>query len=260
MSPRLWLTRPADQAAATGAAFAALGFQVQLVPALEIAPLATADQQQAVRNRILDFDRYQWAIFVSQNAVRYGAAWLDEYWPQLPLHSQFLAVGQATAQALHDAGLPVVSELTITRAMNSEALLALPELQAVADQQILIFRGLGGRTYLGDTLRARGARVDYCELYQRQAPAGLNSQVAKALSAGPAWLCVHSGESLHHLHAALIAAGGGQPWRQWPLLVPGERVAELARGLGFDTLLVAENATDSAMCARLQQALAGEQE
>lgn len=255
MMPRLWLTRPAHQAEASAAAFSALGFSVIPVPALEIAPLSDAEQRQAVRNRILDFDRYSFAIFVSQNAVRYGAQWLDEYWPQLPLHSRFLAVGQATAEALKDAGLPVVAELPLTSAMNSEALLALPALQSVADQQIIIFRGLGGRTHLGDTLRARGARVDYCELYHRRAPAGLAAQVADALRQGPAWLVAHSGESLQHLHRALSAQAAAGDWRRWPVLVPGERVAQLAKSLGYEKVLTADNATDTAMCARLQQAL-----
>lgn len=256
MKPRLWLTRPAQQAPATARQFAALGFTVVPVPVLEVVPLAEAAQIHAARARILDFDRYDFAIFVSQNAVAYGAALLDDYWPQLPLHSRFLAVGQATAQALAVAGLPVVSKLPLNSAMNSEALLALPELAQVEGQQVLIFRGLGGRDHLAHSLRARGARVDYCELYRRQCPAQAARQVADALALGAAWLSAHSGESLHNVHALLQAQAPAADWLQWPLLVPGARVAALAGELGFQQILTADNATDQAMVARLQQALA----
>lgn len=255
MKPRLWLTRPAQQASETERRFAALGFAVVSVPVLEIVPLVEAEQMHAARARILDFDRYDFAIFVSQNAVAYGAALLDDYWPQLPLHSRFLAVGQATAQALVDAGLPVVSELPLSSAMNSEALLALPELAHMENQQVLILRGLGGRDHLASSLRARGARVDYCELYRRQCPAQAPARVADALALGAAWLSAHSGESLHNLHALLQAQAPSGEWLRWPLLVPGERVAALAGELGFQQVLTAHNATDQAMVARLQQAL-----
>ncbi|MBB3169681.1 uroporphyrinogen-III synthase [Simiduia aestuariiviva] len=260
MKRRLWLTRPAHQAAATTQAFSAPDVDVVSVPVMAIAPLREPAQQQAVRDRILDFDRYDFAIFISQNAVHYGTEWLDEYWPQLPLHCQFLAVGQATATALSAAGLPVVSELPLTSAMNSEALLALPALSELKDKQILIFRGRGGRTHLGDTLRARGARVDYCELYERELPVDAPARVGDALALGPAWLSVHSGESLQHLYQLLQDQADSYSWRTWPLLVPGARVAAMAEAMGFSHILVADNATDGAMAARLRQALTAAQD
>ena len=257
MKPRLWRTRPIKQWDATAALFETLGFDVLAVPVLEIVPLDDPEQIQSVRARILDFDRYDFAIFVSQNAVEYGAAWLDDCWPELPWHSRFLAIGQATARALAQAGLPVVSEVPISSAMNSETLLALPELSDLHDKHVLIFRGLGGRDHLADSLRTRGAQVDYCELYRRELPAQAAAQVAEAVAQGPAWLSVHSGESLHNLHTLLEQQAPGDHWHAWPLLVPGERVAKQAQKLGFSQLLVAENATDTSMAACLQCALTG---
>lgn len=253
MMPRLWLTRPTAQAADTAQAFSALGFDVLPVPVLEIRPLADADSQQRIRSQILDFDQYDAAIFVSQNAARLGAGWLADFWPQLPLHSRLLAVGAATAQCLREAELPTVGAPALDSAMNSEALLALPELQQLEHRKVLILRGRGGRTLLGDSLAARGARVDYCELYERAVPAEALDTVRAALARGPAWLSVHSGESLANLCQLLDALQAAV--RHWPILVPGERVAALAAERGFSHILCALNASDAAMTRALADAL-----
>ncbi|AFU99534.1 uroporphyrinogen-III synthase [Simiduia agarivorans] len=252
MSRRLWLTRPAAQAAESRAAFAALGFEVLDVPVLAIEPVTGEAERQAIRTRILDFDRYHWAVFVSQNAVREGVAWLSDYWPQLPLHTRYLAIGAATGRALEQAGLPVVGRPAIDSAMNSEALLALPELADLTDQAVLLFRGEGGRTHLADTLSARGARVDQLALYRRVLPDQAASSVAGALAAGDAVLTVHSGESLDNLCQTLANQQALEACLTWPLVVPGERVAALAETRGFRHITVAVNASDNAMAEALQ--------
>ena len=261
MKPRIWLTRPKVQSTNTQLAFEALGFRVLSAPVLEIKAVESAAAVQAIRQRVLDFDRYDMAIFVSQNAVSYGCAWLDQFWPQIPTECRFFAIGSATRDALLDAGLPVVGAMTVSAAMNSEALLATEEMAQVRGKRIVIFRGEGGRTYLGDSLQARGAQVDYCELYTRALPADAHKAVAQALDEGDAWLSVHSGESLQNLVTLLkeskpISHQATQDiWLNWPVLVPGQRVAELATQMGFKQILVAENATDNAMCEALKKQL-----
>lgn len=253
MKPKIWLTRALAQAASTRTLFESVGFEVLPVPILAIEPLVESADQQAIRDLILNFDRYDFALFVSQNAVAFGVPWLDQFWPQIPPHCRFLAVGSATQEALSSAGLPVMGDRLIGSAMNSELMLNLPELAEVKGKRIVVFRGQGGRTFLGDSLRSRGARVDYCELYKRQLPETAHGHVASAMQQGDAWLSVHSGEALIHLCALL--RGHGEDWLQWPILVPGDRVAELAHKEGFEQVIVAVNATDIAMGAALQEAL-----
>ncbi len=52
---------------------------------------------------------------------------------------------------------------------DSEAVIALPEFaaDAVRGRKVLIFRGDGGRELLADTLRERGASVEYVTCYRR---------------------------------------------------------------------------------------------
>lgn len=243
---RVIITRPQAQVAAWQDCLTAAGIASVAAPLLAIEPVTAEAECQAIKNIVLDFDHYQLAIFVSQNAVTYGGDWLDRYWPELPAGIQYLAVGRATAAKLRTLGVGVQEA---GAAMNSEALLALPELQQVAGSRVVIFRGCGGRALLGEELQRRGASVDYCELYHRRMPASAGEQLA-AVAPGPGDLfSVHSGETLDNL-CQLLAAGAFNSFHT-PVLVPGDRVASMARQAGFKTVVKAENASDEAMLRAL---------
>jgi uroporphyrinogen-III synthase len=78
-------------------------------------------------------------------------------WPQMPT----LAVGATTAASWQESGV----QPQVPQDARSEGLLALPALNAVRGKRILILRGDGGREFLAEQLRGRGALVDYCECY-----------------------------------------------------------------------------------------------
>lgn len=82
---------------------------------------------------------------------------------QWPATVAFFAVGQSSADILAKANLPA----TVPLEARSEGLLALPQLQDITNQSVVIIKGYGGRELLADTLRARGALVSEWELYQR---------------------------------------------------------------------------------------------
>ena len=154
---RVLVTRPTHQAVNWQRLLEAQGAQTLTAPLLAIEECQGPDARQQIKNRILDLDLYQHAIFVSQNAVAFGCQWIDEYWPQLPMGVAFYAVGKATAQALAQYQIDSVVDTNVDSScpehldaapMNSEALLTLPQLQQVAGEKILIFRGQGGRPLL----------------------------------------------------------------------------------------------------------------
>lgn len=243
---RVWVTRPEAQAQATAQLLEQLGCQYWLQPVMSIKPI---EPGPAERSQVLALDNYHAAIFISQNAVQYGLALIDQLWPQLPVGLHLMAIGKATAKALQNHGLVVQSA---TGAMDSEALLALPELQQLSDQKVLIFKGVGGRGYLSDTLATRGAQVDECALYQRcrEVRAVANLQACDFGALATDTLLAYSGESVQYLTQTLAGAGRLELLGQ-PLVVPGERVADIARQLGYQQVRVAENASDSAMLAQL---------
>ncbi len=254
------VTRPEAQAKIWARALEAQGARVQVAPLMALEPVADAAAKQAIKQCIMDFDLYQKAIFVSQNAVAYAFDWLEDYWPQLPIRVEYYGVGERTARALEAHQVPVTAWQS-DGPMNSEALLAAPELQSVADQRIVIFRGVGGRGVMADTLRRRGARVDYCELYQRHCPEQASTELAQALDGvekGPLVVALHSGETLDNYHR--VGQQLAPPYRHRladaTLLVPGDRVEEQAYALGYSRVLKAENATDPSMLATLTRAAA----
>jgi uroporphyrinogen-III synthase len=253
------VTRPIDQAEPWIKYLQSLGAETTHIPAIGILPIDNKAETENLKQKILDLDKYQKLIFVSQNAVTHGVEWIDRYWPQLPSDQDFFAIGAATARLLKEKlshyELPVASSAEET-AMNSEALLDLPAMQKVKGQQILLFRGQGGRTLLSEVLEARGAKVDYCELYKRILPITFNFAAFdhfKNTTKQPV-TSVHSGESLNNLCQLISTIKDKKhlPWlKEQALLVPGERVAEQAKTLGFNEIIVAKNATQKSMTGAL---------
>ena len=206
----------------------------------------TISESQAIKNRILDFDSVDIAIFVSARAARLALDWLDQYWPMLPQGVRYLAVGEHTAEVLIQYGCGAV----YPDLQSSEGLLAMPELEDVTDRRITIFRGEGGRELLGDELRERGAQVNYCELYRRMPQQFEVSQAREWLPEADAMLA-HSGELLHAV-GDIRTLGASQV----SLVVPSQRVADIAARLGYRHIAVAKNAAAEAMCCALEEVLA----
>ncbi len=212
---------------------------------MRIAPVAEAAQQARIKAQILELDRYAILIFISQNAVDAACDWIDTYWPQWPVEQTCIAIGQKTAARLAQFAPNVVSP---EGKMDSAAVLALPELQNPKSKSILIFRGVGGLPTLGQALEAQGASVYYCELYQRIRTELQPSEVTtigEAADTNALVVSAFSGETLVSAKAVLTEASIDP--KAVTVLVPGERVAELAREAGFGEILCAQNATDLAM-------------
>jgi uroporphyrinogen-III synthase len=251
------ITRPSAQALPWAKKLIHLGAKTSCQAMLEICALTDVALQQAVKTKVMGLDNYSKIIFVSQNAVNYGLTEIDSYWPQLPSHIGFFAIGSSTAQLLADkldhfgAGVNYPKH-----AMNSEALLALECLKGVAEEKILIVRGCGGRTHLGHTLEARGALIDYCEVYERKVPVTIDTEVLahfKKTDLIPV-ISVHSGETLHNLCQLMqtLRTGATLDWmQQTALLLHGLRVAKIAKNLAFKQIIVAENATHEGMIEAL---------
>ena len=241
------VTRPRQQAGAFCAMVERGGGRPLRFPLIEIRPLAVAAQAAAWR----DVDG---AIFVSANAARFGAAALHAARRDAAAAVRAIAIGAASAAQLKRQGLEPA--LVAPSPYTSEALLALPEMRRPAGRRYVVVKGVGGRGYLADTLRQRGACVRELEVYTRARPDIPNTPLTELMRAPHAVAAVASVTALRHLFE--MASIDQARWlrERGVFLLPGPRVAAAAREMGIrPPPLLAENATDAAMFARLTAAM-----
>lgn len=227
------VTRPRAQAAKLCCLIAAQGGCPVVFPLLEITPAADAAPLQAT---ISQLDHYALAVFISPNAVDFSLPSIlaNRSWPS---GLQAVAIGQSSVTQLANYG--VAPTIAPQERFDSEALLELPELQAerVVGKRIVIFRGNGGRAFLGDTLRERGAEVDYVTCYHRSAPSDAAKLLALWQTHQLDGLTVSSSEGLRNL-LALLDAQGCEHLSRTPVFVPHQRIAEVAEEFGLQQLIL----------------------
>ncbi|MDD5577798.1 MAG: uroporphyrinogen-III synthase [Methylobacter sp.] len=197
-----------------------------------------------IRQTLSALDSFQCVCFMSANAVDFA---LKANSGKIVRSKtvRFAAIGQATAQALKRAGLLV--DLLPEDGYNSEGLLAMPQLQHVKGQKILIIRGEGGRDELANTLRSRGAQVEYLDVYKRVIPDIDVAPVLNLLAENKLdVITITSVEALQNLltmlgkekHKLLFAV---------PLVVISERIRNMAADMGFERINVTDSPSDTAI-------------
>lgn len=228
---RIIVTRPTGQSWALSALIREAGGEALEIPALEIRDLADLAPFFSVINRLDSFDA---AIFVSRNAVRKVFALIGERpWPA---HLQLATVGNGSREELAARGFSDV--IAPDGQSDSEALLAMQEFSAFAGRRIAIFRGEGGRNFLGDTLAARGALVEYAACYRRVLPAAGAALLASAWDhAKVDAVTVSSAEGLANL-LAMLGPGGPERLARTALFVPHPRVADEAARQGLKQVTI----------------------
>jgi len=244
----LWLTRPLEQNASLETGLQQLGASTFCFPLLEISQLLPAGE---TLTRLQNLDRYDLVFYVSSNAANAGVNAIANWWPQYPSHLLNFAVGPATASVLEQYGLAVHYPL---ERMDSEAMLALPQLQDIAGKKALIVRGVGGREIMSEGLQARGASVDYAELYERKLPSYSAQYMKECLQRFPPHaIVISSSEAMDNLKT--LFSGQHLPWQQLPLYVASERLAAHANTLGFAQVVTMAGATDEALIKGLCKAM-----
>jgi len=221
------VTRPLRQADELCRLIEAQGGKPIRFPTLAIQPVPANHRVAAIIDRL---EQYAMAIFVSANAVDYALAAIHDRRDRLPTTLLRVAIGQGTARALARWNLPAQS---LPPRFNSEALLALPVMQTVAGQRIVIFQGQDGRDLLADSLTQRGAWVERAEVYRRVRPevsatALLEHWARDEIQA----IVVTSNAGLQNLFD-IVGPAGQTRLRQTRLIAVSQRAVALARELGF---------------------------
>jgi len=226
------ITRPAGTAGPLARRVRKLGGIPVSVPGLSLRATEDATAVDAALRRALDGDVL---VFTSPAAVRFAAAVLP-----LATRAIVIAVGRGTARALRTANVPDVCFPETSQ--NSEGVLGLPELSAVAGKRIALVGAPGGRGLIHEQLALRGALIEDIHVYHRVAPRIDRRHIDPLLKLSRrSAVLLSSAEALDHLRRALIAPA----WRklvQAVAVVSSDRLREIAMEAGFERVAVARSA------------------
>jgi uroporphyrinogen-III synthase len=254
------VTRPEQQAMPLCRLLAAYGAACYPFPAIEIKPLVDRGAAQAAiaqgdapdgrgtRARFGNLEQFDWIVFVSANAVRFGVHLLEQ-----KRDLRLAAVGPATARALNHAGYRVA--IVPAEGFDSEGLLADPRMQNLAGRRVLIVKGSGGRELLAAELSRRGAIVELAEVYERVPATPSNAELAaleQLFAANNIQVITSTSAEIGASLLRLATPALRIDFERVHWLVPSTRVAEGLEKLGLGApLIVADSAEDQELASAL---------
>lgn len=229
-------TRPIERAAPLTQCLQAAGLSVIEMPMLTLQARATTDKDRQMMRQWLAGD-YQALVIVSPTAAASGLAmWqaleverqkpnkttelVESALMALETPSHLIAVGDATAAVLNNAQLPVASyQVRQPSIANNEGMLAMPEIESLqAGDKLLIWRGLGGRRLLVDTLQARGVHIDSIAWYERIMPEDAQSQYEQWLQDFYAQNALQANATVDRVKP-IVVISSGTAFEHWASIV-----------------------------------------
>jgi len=226
------VTRPEPQGSELCKLIIAQGHQAISFPTMAFAPPAKSPSFERLNEQ-------DWLIFISPQAVCATVPYIKFK------NMKVAAVGAGTAKALYLAGYIDVLHPEIET--NSEGLLALPPLQIVDGKKIAIIRGAGGREVIDKILCERGANILTIIAYERVLPKIDTEPCLNLLKNDSIDVIIcTSYEGVRNLKV-LLGESGWPYLKNKPIIVMSERVKMLAQDLGFQTIWVTRNPSQTAI-------------
>jgi uroporphyrinogen-III synthase len=246
---RLIVTRPAEQASAWLQVLRDMGHDAVALPLIEIAPVESEDDAQALElawGRLKSFDAL---MFVSSSAAQ---AFLKPHRPFAGVESaqraleliidkypsiRLWATGQGTVASLRALGIPqdrIDAPSAQAGQFDSEALWQIVQTQVHSARRVLILRGRdvgmfdSSRDWLAQQIMASGGVAQKLVVYERRAPKWNLVQTAQCrawLRDGSIWL-LSSTQALRNLPADLDTSQG-------VCICTHERISQAAKDRGF---------------------------
>jgi uroporphyrinogen-III synthase len=171
---------------------------------------------------------------------RYAVTSLEKSCIDWPTQATYLAVGAATAKALHQRGV----EAIVPTQSDSEGLLNEPVLAHTEGKGVVILKGEGGRTTLLTQLTKRGALVTEIPLYRRVCKPVDQGMLTTFLQQDQAVVSVASAESLTCAMNA-TPVGFRRRLMALPLAVMSQRIADFALAKGWQGEIQVATVTSS---------------
>ncbi|PHS72936.1 MAG: uroporphyrinogen-III synthase [Cycloclasticus sp.] len=230
------VTRPQHQSAVLCGQLLDNGFQPIPFPVIDIQPVANP---QAALGKLQDVNVVDYLIFVSANAAIQANKLLQKNWPDIT--GQIIAIGPKTADTLTKIGLQ--PHIVAPTPFNSEQLLEQLPKQLIG-QTSLIIKGEGGRAFLAEQLLKCGMQVISVDVYTRKKPSdsALNSRLALH------YITITSQLALDNLFE-LLPNQSTSIKSTSTFVVFSTRIADYAKKLGCQRILVSSDASDSGLVA-----------
>ncbi len=238
------VTRPREQATELVDALAAAGASVVALPTIEILPPVDWGPVDRALNRLAD---YEWVTCTSVNGAHALSRRLAQRGRGLD-RARVAAVGETTAEALRQAGIPVAF---VPLEQRAEALAA--ALPGVEGARVLVVRGDQGQKVLARRLRARGATVD--EVVAYRTVTADPAVIAQALPAGIDWVLFASGSAVGSLSA--LPPVPLRRLREAKIACIGPETAAAARAAGFRVTVIAPKPGAAALVTAIGRYLEG---
>jgi uroporphyrinogen-III synthase len=235
--PRVLVTRPAAQAMVWVERLRGAGIDAEALPLIAIAPVS---DRRPLGAAWAGLGQRRLVVFVSANAVGhfFAARAPGVDWPS---GLAAAAPGPGTADALGKAGVAaadIVAPAADSPQFDSESLWARLQGRDWRGASVLVVSGDGGRDWLAERLRERGAEVESVPAYRREAPAfdaAEASRLERALADDAVLWLFSSAEAIANLEHA---AGSGR-FARARALTTHPRIAERARSVGFGRVIEA---------------------
>lgn len=199
------------------------GVTVVDLPLLKIRSLSISECEQTMMMQFCQ-GAYDALVITSVESARRALDYLRTHQADVPTlpNTPIIAVGAATAQVMQAYGFDVI----LPQTANNEGMLALPQIKRLTTHnRVLIWRGIGGRRLLHDTLTAKSVHIDAIEWYERAIPPDLLDNFTAILPTLPS-----------HAHVIISSEMAYQAWASLPhaktryhYLALGERLARIIR-------------------------------
>lgn len=241
----IMVTRPAHQADNFCALLARSGAMAIRCPAMQITDPADTSSLTALIDQL---DAYDFLMFNSPNAASRGIAFIHKH-RRIPDHVTIGAIGTKTANVVRARGYDV--QVSPAADFDSESFLRIADVWDMRNKRVAILRGQTGRLLLGETLRRRGALVDFVTTYQRLPPSPEQAEtIRQGLRRSPDAITITSSETMTNLAACL----DGQDFQRLAeslLIVGHPRIRATAERLGLNNTFTAADPSDESMFAAI---------
>lgn len=230
---RVLNTRPEAQGQALNQTIQRAGGQAIHCPTLTISPTLATHWLPLLPPLLI----VQYAIFTSVNAVHYFFDGLENNAMAWSNQITVIAIGKSTEKALKSRNRVVHF---IPAKADSEHLLALPALQQIKNNTVLLIKGEGGRGLIPETLAARGANLISVNVYRRTIPELNSNELAHLWQNDAIDIIVFTSQEAMHNLFVLLGKEATEWLQQKPCLVISPRLAKEAAILGIKNSTVCE--------------------